>query len=336
MNWTDRPASSSRRAMGALSQAAETTTSAGSRMAARKCAQSAAGRRHCADGGGLDYWCIHTRRRASRQAGRARRFVRHGITTSVAELPTICLCAASAAAPSIAPPSPIPRPPPRAPRPIPSRPISTPRLASKAHLEPCDACRARPASTALPLPLPPPRARARSRPRCIRAACSSPWSSRRAPELPCRADLMFRDQQSSVEDERSERFTRDRMQPGEPAYQRQRPTTQTPLSTARPLTSPTTPAAHPQSFPHTSPHHHAAPTSPGTTEHLPPLSTALYTASKSSYYDPTSDHGVGQPHGTAARYESQYPSQVRVSRPPRCCDVVSPSTICSMQGSISN
>ncbi|OAG05683.1 uncharacterized protein CC84DRAFT_1164150 [Paraphaeosphaeria sporulosa] len=97
--------------------------------------------------------------------------------------------------------------------------------------------------------------------------------------------------------------------PGEPAYQRPTPTTQQTPSTARPLTSPTTPAAHHPTYPHNSPHHHRAPTSPAQTEQLPPLSTALYTASKSSYYDPTSDHGVGQPHGTAARYESHYPSQ---------------------------
>lgn len=124
---------------------------------------------------------------------------------------------------------------------------------------------------------------------------------------------LFRDPPGSVEEERSEPFTRDRMQPGEPAYQR--PTTQTPLSTARPLASPTTPSAHHQHFPHHSPHHqHRPPTSPTGQDQLPPLSTALYTAPKSSYYDPTSDHGVGQPHGsTAARYESHYPSQVRIA-----------------------
>ncbi|KAL5410267.1 hypothetical protein PMIN04_010692 [Paraphaeosphaeria minitans] len=103
------------------------------------------------------------------------------------------------------------------------------------------------------------------------------------------------------------------MQPGPAAYQRPTPTPTT-QQTARPLTSPTsptTPAAHHPSYPLDSPHHHRTPTSPAQTEHLPPLGTALYTASKSSYYDPTSDHGLGQPQGTAARYETHYPSQTR-------------------------
>lgn len=112
------------------------------------------------------------------------------------------------------------------------------------------------------------------------------------------------------------------MQPGDepaPAYQ------QTPrLSTARPLVSPTTttttslthPHPHPPSF-HTTPaepHHlhrrqHQTPSTDTLqhAEHLPPLSTALYTAPKSkssAYYDPTSDHGLAHPHA------SPHPSQV--------------------------
>lgn len=123
------------------------------------------------------------------------------------------------------------------------------------------------------------------------------------------------------------------MQPGEPtpAYQT---TAQTPLSTsAHPHHSHAKPAAHPSdlsspaaSHPH---HHRRQPASPHTTE-LPPLSTALYTAPKSSsYYDPTSDHGLGQPHPPQARFDATHSSQVPISTPlpTPCCIARVPSPV---------
>ena len=256
------------------------------------------------------YWCIHTRRQ--QQAG-LDALLGGRITSSVADSPHHLLACLHPLRlrPHAFIPSPL--------HPIPG--------ASRAQ----DACLAVPAAPALDLQRP---ASSVQRPVssvqllhpsscCILPALALPAPAHgvasaraqiaSAPSCPG-AVLMFRDPRGSVEEERSERFTRDRMQPGEPAYQR--PTTQTPLSTARPLPSPTTPSAHPQPFPHHDSHQHHPPADPRPAEQLPPLSTALYNAPKTSYYDPTSDHGLGQPHASSqARFETHYPSQVPIPAP---------------------
>ena len=244
------------------------------------------------------YWCIHARR--EQQAG-FDALLGGRITSSVADSPPSAGLLASIA-PSVPTLHPIPSPPhPRCierPRRLPPPDVAAhPRVL---HQPSTSALQSLAASDLLLHP-----------PGTGLAAAHGVASARPNRQ---RAVLMFRDPRGSGEEERSERFTRDRMQPGEPAYQR--PTTQTPLSTARPLPSPTTPSAHPQPFTHHSPHQHRPPTSPRQPDQLPPLSTALYTAPKSSYYDPTSDHGLGQPHGPPpARYESHLPSQVPIPIP---------------------
>ena len=56
--------------------------------------------------------------------------------------------------------------------------------------------------------------------------------------------------------------------------------------------------------------HHRPPPSPTSTE-LPPISTALYARDTSRYYDPTSDNGDRRVARDPARYDPQYPPQVR-------------------------
>ena len=72
--------------------------------------------------------------------------------------------------------------------------------------------------------------------------------------------------------------------------------------------SPNTPAPLPLQ-PH---QHHRQPASPSSTE-LPPISTALYSRDTSRYYDPTSDNGDHRVARDPARYDPQYPAQVRIS-----------------------
>jgi DNA helicase INO80 len=116
---------------------------------------------------------------------------------------------------------------------------------------------------------------------------------------------MFRDPvlRRSVDDEG------ERMHQGEQAYGPQSPA----QTHGRPHHSPTTAPlpAHPPNFhPH---QHHRPPPSPSTTE-LPPISTALYSrdTAASKYYDPTSDHGERSLGRDTARYDPQYPPQVRL------------------------
>lgn len=117
---------------------------------------------------------------------------------------------------------------------------------------------------------------------------------------------MFRDPvlRRSVDDEG------ERMHQGEQAYGAHSPE----QGHHRPHHSPTTaslPAHHPNFPPH---QQHRPPTSPSTTE-LPPISTALYSrdSAASKYYDPTSDHGERSLGRDTARYDNQYPPQVRPS-----------------------
>jgi DNA helicase INO80 len=117
---------------------------------------------------------------------------------------------------------------------------------------------------------------------------------------------MFRDPvlRRSVDDEG------ERMHQGEQAYGAHSPE----QGHHRPHHSPTTaplPAHHQNFHPH---QHHRPPTSPSTTE-LPPISTALYSrdSAASKYYDPTSDHGERSLGRDTARYDNQYPPQVRPS-----------------------
>jgi hypothetical protein len=107
------------------------------------------------------------------------------------------------------------------------------------------------------------------------------------------------------------------MHQGEQAYGPQSPA----QTHGRPLHSPTTaplPAHHTNYHPH---QHHRPPPSPSTTEQLPPISTALYSrdSAASKYYDPTSDHGQHSVARDTARYDNQYPPQVRTFAFPSQC-----------------
>lgn len=121
-------------------------------------------------------------------------------------------------------------------------------------------------------------------------------------------------------------YSRDRMMAahqGETAYHQGSPTqvqAQAPTGSSAPQPpqthqSPNGPLPHAQQHPHPHPHHPPNPNpNPHATE-LPPISTALYSRDRNTYYDPTQDNGpasatVGR---DAAPHPSRYPPQVRTA-----------------------
>lgn len=122
---------------------------------------------------------------------------------------------------------------------------------------------------------------------------------------------MFRDPvlRPSV-DEGEERSRADRMPPGHQGEPTPSAYHTSPTQAGQPYHhhSPNTPAPLPLQ-PH---QHHRQPASPASTE-LPPISTALYSRDTSRYYDPTSDNGDHRVARDPARYDPQYPAQVRIS-----------------------
>lgn len=125
-------------------------------------------------------------------------------------------------------------------------------------------------------------------------------------------------------------YSRDRMMAahqGETAYHQGSPTqvqAQAPTGSSAPQPpqthqSPNGPLPHAQQHPHPHPHPHPHhPPNPNPNPHateLPPISTALYSRDRNTYYDPTQDNGpasatVGR---DAAPHPSRYPPQVRTA-----------------------
>lgn len=144
-------------------------------------------------------------------------------------------------------------------------------------------------------------------------AAASPWSSRvpaalRAAEAPV---AMFRDPVLRPEvDDGEERSRPDRRPPGHQGEPTPSAYHTSPTQAGLPYQhrSPNTPTPTPTLHPHQ--HHHRPPASPASTE-LPPISTALYPRDTSRYYDPTSDNGDRGIARDPARFDSQYPAQVR-------------------------
>lgn len=123
-------------------------------------------------------------------------------------------------------------------------------------------------------------------------------------------------------------YSRDRMMAahqGETAYHQGSPTqvqAQAPTGSSAPQPpqthqSPNGPLPHAQQHPHPHPHHPPNPNpNPHATE-LPPISTALYSRDRNTYYDPTQDNGPASASATvgrdAAPHPSRYPPQVRTA-----------------------
>ena len=101
---------------------------------------------------------------------------------------------------------------------------------------------------------------------------------------------------------------------GETAAYHQGSPTQAPTGSSAPQPpqthqSPNGPLPHAQQHPHPHPHHPPNP-NPHATE-LPPISTALYSRDRNTYYDPTQDNGPASVGRDAAPHPSRYPPQVR-------------------------
>ena len=116
-------------------------------------------------------------------------------------------------------------------------------------------------------------------------------------------------------------YSRERMMAahqGETAAYHQGSPTQAPTGSSAPQPpqthqSPNGPLPHAQQHPHPHPHHPPNP-NPHATE-LPPISTALYSRDRNTYYDPTQDNGPASASASvgrdAAPHPSRYPPQVR-------------------------